>query len=89
MYSEPHLITVFPNPVTNGIIKVLMNEMPSGEYAVRLINNLGQIMHRNKLIHREGNNETINLSSGVAKGIYKLEIISAEKRITTVTVMIQ
>ncbi len=88
--NEPAGITVFPNPVTSGKINVLMNKMPAGEYAVRLINNLGQVIHRSRLIHQnESAAEIINLHNNFAKGIYKLEFIAADKRITTVNVMIQ
>ena len=85
--NEPAGITIFPNPVKNGKINV---RIPVGEYSVRLINDLGQVIYRNRLIHQtENNNEIINIGSTVAKGVYKLEIISAEKRITTVNVIIQ
>lgn len=88
--NEPAGITIFPNPVINNKISIAMNKIPAGEYSVRLINNLGQVIHRSKLIHQDENViETINISNAIANGVYKLEIISAEKRIAITNVMIQ
>jgi hypothetical protein len=83
-------ITVFPNPVKNGKINLQMKAMPDGEYAIRLINNLGQVLYQSKIVHQNATGtEVINVSSAVAKDVYRLEIISAEKTITTASVMIQ
>src|SRR5204863_9841016 len=46
---------VFPNPVSDGIIALQMNNIPAGIYSVRLINNDGQTLSKEVINHIGGN----------------------------------
>ncbi len=83
-------LTVFPNPVTEGKINIQMHDMPVGEYSVRLINNLGQVITTKRIIHQAATAvETIYINNKTAKGIYRLEIITPENNITAQNILVQ
>ena len=52
-----------------------MDNMPAGLYQLRLINDAGQIVQVQSVLHTSGNaTEMIHLNAGLAKGIYRLEL---------------
>ena len=68
-------ITVYPNPVKDGIINLQMPGEASGNYAIRLINKAGQEIMSKQIKHLTGSNsEGIELKRFLASGIYQLEI---------------
>lgn len=71
--ASPSII-VYPNPVTNGNIKLQFTNMPQGDYQVRILNNLGQLISAKQITHTQGSGtETIQLK-GISKGVYQVEI---------------
>lgn len=65
-------ITVFPNPITNGTINLKFDNMPQGDYLVRIVNSLGQTVVIKTISHLQGTNiETVQMNK---KGIYHVEI---------------
>ena len=66
-------ISIFPNPVANGIINLQFSNQPQGNYSVRLFNSLGQILVSENISHAGNNTETIHCKT-LSKGIYNLEI---------------
>jgi Secretion system C-terminal sorting domain len=81
---------VIPNPVTENILHLQMNNMPKGVYHVRLFNNLGQAVTRNIISHAPGTaTESIRPKYKLVSGIYQLEIISPDKKITTIKVVVK
>ncbi|MDB5222829.1 MAG: type sorting protein [Chitinophagaceae bacterium] len=85
MFSKPpavvsgnSLISIYPNPVTDGIITLQFSNMPQGNYNVRVVNNLGQTILTRQINHAAGSNtETIQLDKGV-KGVYHIEVIKPD-----------
>ena len=68
-------ITVYPNPIKGGTINLQLNNQPSGEYGIRLLNKTGQVMISKQINHAEGSNtETIQLDKYAVHGIYQLEV---------------
>jgi hypothetical protein len=81
-------ISIYPNPVKNGIINLQMTNQPAGNYGIRLINKLGQVIISNQINHPGGNGtETIQLNKYLAKGIYQLEITKTDGSIITMDVI--
>ena len=69
-------ITVYPNPVKDGVLNLRFNGLSAGDYLLKLYNNAGQLVMSGNLQHTEKVDiEHIQLSVGLANGIYKLEII--------------
>jgi hypothetical protein len=68
-------ITIYPNPITDGMIHLqLMNE-PPGKYKIRLLNKLGQVILQKEVTHAGGNGtELIRWDYNLAHGMYQLEV---------------
>ncbi len=80
LYSSNPTIAVYPNPVTNGIINLQLNNMPPGIYNIKIFNPLGQIISTRQINHAQDNIvEHINLGTVLAKGEYLLEVIKPDK----------
>ena len=68
-------ISIYPNPITNGVIKLHLTNLPAGQYGIRLLNKLGQVIVSRKVNHAEGSSiELINWDYNLAHGMYQLEI---------------
>ena len=66
-------LTIYPNPVNNGIINLRFNNMPGGNYTVRVINSLGQTIVSRQINHAQGSSiEKLQMKS---KGVFHVEIM--------------
>ncbi len=73
--SDKQEISVYPNPVVNGIINLQLNNQPQGKYGIRLLNKSGQIIMQKQIQHAGGNStETISLDKYISNGAYQLEV---------------
>jgi len=69
-------ITVSPNPVTGTQITLQFSNEPAGNYNLRLINSVGQLMYNTSVNHGGGSStQSIELPSKFAAGIYQMEIV--------------
>ena len=83
-------IGVYPNPVVQGTIGLQMTYQPQGQYYVRLINALGQIVLTTQVTHPGGmamHNITINTK--LPTGVYTLEVTKPNKAKTTIQIVIR
>ena len=68
-------IMIYPNPIVDGTINLLIINQPEGSYGVRLINELGQILWSKKVWHQEGSStEKFSMGNFSTQGVYNLEI---------------
>lgn len=68
-------ISVYPNPITNGVVNLQMGNQPEGVYGLRLLNPVGQVFLSKKIEHAGGNyTEKINWYYKMARGMYQLEV---------------
>lgn len=67
------VVTIYPNPVENGIINLQMNNMPKGIYSIRLINSAGQTILNRQINHAEGT-ATEKISVNKINGSYIVEV---------------
>jgi hypothetical protein len=68
-------ISVYPNPVSNGIISLQLNNQPAGKFGIRLLNKSGQVIMQKQIEHADGSStEMITLDKYAPHGIYQLEI---------------
>jgi len=69
-------ISVYPNPVKDGIIGLQITNMPKGTYQLRMLNSFGQSVATQLINHSGGSvTQTISLNKSLPKGLYELEII--------------
>jgi len=73
--NDKQEISVYPNPVVNGIIHLQLNNQPEGNYGIRLLNKSGQTILQKQIQHTGGNGtETISLDKYLPRGMYQLEV---------------
>jgi hypothetical protein len=81
-------ITIYPNPITDGMIHLqLMNE-PEGKYNIRLLNKIGQLIVQKQITHAGGNGtELIKWDYNLAHGMYQLEVTKQDGTVKNINVL--
>jgi hypothetical protein len=81
-------ISIYPNPITNGVINLHFINQPAGRYVIRLMNQLGQVIVSKQVERMNGSNtELINWNYNLAHGIYQLEILCPDTTVKIIKVM--
>lgn len=76
----PAKISIYPNPVTNNQFTLQFGKIAAGNYSVELTNVMGQvIMQRTVNVQAEDQVETISIKSTVARGVYLVKVVGADK----------
>jgi len=69
-------VTIYPNPISGNVINLQLINQPAGNYGIKLLDMLGQVLMI-KQIKNDGGNHTnvvqINISS-YAHGVYQVEV---------------
>lgn len=82
--------SIYPNPITDNIINLVMTNQPAGEYQVRLINTIGQVIFVKIILNNGSNsNHSLNTVSKLNPGIYQLEIIGDNNNHNTQSVIVK
>ncbi|MCU0395210.1 MAG: T9SS type A sorting domain-containing protein [Chitinophagaceae bacterium] len=81
---QPAAITgrvgLYPNPVTQGILTVVFNDMPPGKYDITIMNAAGtSMMGKTVMVQQKGQTETMN-TGRLAKGLYVLRITNGGRQ---------
>ncbi len=70
------------NPVTSGFLQVAGSQVSPARYAARLVSSEGKIIPLHTCVISSGTiNESIPLPAGISKGVYVLQLLSAESSI--------
>ncbi len=73
-------IQIYPNPVTNNQFTLQFGRIPAGNYNIEMTNVMGQVvMLREVNVQTEDQVETISIRSTVARGVYLVKVIGADK----------
>ena len=81
-------ITIYPNPITDGMIHLQLLNQPEGKYGLRLINKIGQIIVSKQINHAEGSStELIKWDFNLAHGMYKLEVTKPDGSVKNINVL--
>lgn len=77
--NDPNLLTLFPNPSTNGAVYMNLNDLNNNEsYKVLIYNNLGQ-----KISEATVNSAHKNMPLYLEKGMYKALLVDSKNNIVT------
>ena len=83
------IVTIYPNPATNGVVGLQFTNMPKGVYTIKVLTTVGQVVAVKTINHAGGNaSETVALN-GVAKGMYELEIVKPDGSMETYNIEYQ
>jgi len=68
-------ISVYPNPVTNGLVKVTFADQPAGKYSVELIDITGKLIQSKEInVNSSMHIEEVRIPRSVSGGNYLLKI---------------
>ena len=68
-------ISIYPNPVTNGLVKVSFADQPAGKYSVDLLDVTGKLIQSREVnINSSMHVEEIRIPRSVSAGSYLLKI---------------
>ncbi|MEO9210262.1 MAG: T9SS type A sorting domain-containing protein [Ginsengibacter sp.] len=80
-------ITIYPNPIKGGVINLQFENQEAGVYQLRLLNTVGQVMMSKTISHPGGSSsELLMLNTTIAKGIYQLEIMKGNVRVSLLSI---
>ena len=83
-------IVVYPNPVTDGMLRVGFLMQQPGTYSMQLSNELGQeVLKRTILLNSKNQEIAVPLDAKIPKGLYALIITGNNGVVTTRQVMVQ
>ena len=81
-------ITIYPNPITDGMIHLQFTNMPEGKYKIRLLNKLGQVILQKQITRANGNGtELIKWDYNLAHGMYQLEVTRPDESAKDINVL--
>ncbi|MEO6844508.1 MAG: T9SS type A sorting domain-containing protein, partial [Ginsengibacter sp.] len=81
-------ITIYPNPITDGIIHLQFINQPEGRYRISLYNSLGQSIVAKQIEYAGGNgSEDITWDYNLAHGIYQLEVRRPDGSVVIIKVL--
>lgn len=79
---EKAVISVYPNPVTNGVVKLGFSEQPAGRYNVQLLDISGrQVGAKEVIINSESQVEEFRFPELNVKGSYLIRVSSETNRV--------
>jgi len=68
-------ISVYPNPVTTGLVKITFADQPAGKYSVELIDITGKLIQSKEInVNSSRHIEEVRIPSSVSGGNYLLKI---------------
>jgi hypothetical protein len=75
-------IAVYPNPVTNGVVRLSFSEQPAGRYQVQLLDMSGRLINSKEInINSESQIEEFRFPELSVKGNYLLKVSSEVNRV--------
>lgn len=82
-------ISIYPNPLSNGIIHIHFNNQMEGKYLLRLMNASGQVIESTVIEYISGNSNTgtISFKKNIAHGLYRLNIMQPDNSELSVNIL--
>ncbi len=81
-------ISVYPNPVTNGSVKVSFNDLPAGKYQVQLLDLSGKLISSQEVsLNNKMQVENFTLPD-VAKGSYLIKVVGQSNKASATTKLV-
>jgi hypothetical protein len=76
-------ISVYPNPVTNGLVKISFADQPAGKYSVELIDITGKLIQSKEInINSSMHVEEVRIPRSVSGGSYLLKITGVNNNVS-------
>ncbi|HMU47756.1 MAG TPA: T9SS type A sorting domain-containing protein [Chitinophagaceae bacterium] len=76
-------ITIYPNPVTGGLLSLQATELAKGDYTIRVFNASGQQVFQQRFAHNGGFvTQSVQLPASAQSGMYNLQLTGAELKLS-------
>lgn len=73
-------VGVYPNPVTQGILTIVFNDLPAGKYSIDMLNDAGvNVQNKSVMVQQKGQTEKLT-TNRMAKGLYIIRITNASRQ---------
>lgn len=81
-------LTVFPNPITNGVLNLRVDNSSSGKYQIKLFSPAGQALLKKSFDYNGGSYvEKIRWEYKLTRGVYQLEVIQPDGRLKVIKIL--
>ena len=82
-------ISIYPNPVTNGLVKVSFADQPAGKYSVDLIDVTGKLIQTKEVSINSGMHvEEIRIPRSISAGSYLLKVNGVNNNVSVTSKII-
>jgi hypothetical protein len=81
-------ISVYPNPVTNGTVKVSFNDLPAGKYQVQLVDLSGRLISSQEVTLNNKLQVSDITIPEVSKGNYLIKIVSEPNKVSVTSKLV-
>ena len=82
-------IAIYPYPIEEGKIHLQMSNQPAGNYQLSVTNNNGQVIYSGTVQNNSNNsNYLINIKPAPVSGLYNLQIINPQNKISTQKIIV-
>ena len=78
MLAQKPSFSIYPNPVTNGVVNVNFTNKPAGNYQLKITNSLGQLLYKQNVQLLAANFKKEIKLNNIASGNYQLTIIDTD-----------
>jgi hypothetical protein len=87
--NEP-VVKIFPNPVSNGQIKLQASNLEKGLYTIRIINKSGQTLLNQRMYYTgDGAFQPVSLNTAINRGVYSLHLFASKQLIKSLEFIIE
>ncbi|HMJ47593.1 MAG TPA: T9SS type A sorting domain-containing protein [Ferruginibacter sp.] len=83
--AKANKISVYPNPVTNGIVNILFTDYPAGKYEVQFMEVSGKILSTQQIVvNAKVQSKEFKLPGLIARGNYLLKVVNETNKVINV-----
>jgi hypothetical protein len=85
-------LSVYPNPVVNGMVYTNFNSLPAGKYSIQLLDQSGKLLSQKMVdIKFTGQVESIATGAQLSRGEYVVKVVAVQgnKNITVTKILVQ
>ena len=87
--GKESVISVYPNPVTDGIVNLHFENQLKGNYNVSITNKIGQLIHSEKVAVQNSNTVQMISIGGIASGSYQATVTDESGTGTTISFVVR
>lgn len=82
-------ISIYPNPVTDGIANIRFENQPKGNYTIAITNKIGQLIRSDKVSVQNSNTVQMISLGSIATGTYHATVTDEAGTATTISFMVR